>query len=77
MNTERQKPSIDLPSNLSDEAAYAIYSLLEQLTYTVEWRYCAQIRRHLETSQANMQWPQDASTVEEQGELWMDDDIDF
>jgi hypothetical protein len=77
MTTEPQTPSIDLPTDLSDEAAYAIYSLLEQLIYTVEWRYYAQIRRHLEARRSSMQWPQNAPTGDEQGELWTEGEIDF
>lgn len=77
MSTESQESRIYLPTDLSDEAAYAVYSLLEQLIHNVEWRYYAQIRRHLETRESDMQWPKIGPPSGEQGELWLDDVIHF
>lgn len=50
-----------LPNNLSDEAAYELYLLLERLTEVVETQYFAQIRRHI----ASIQPP-----VPENWDLW-------
>tara|TARA_R110001583_G_scaffold195123_2_gene369537 strand:+ start:3563 stop:3757 length:195 start_codon:yes stop_codon:yes gene_type:complete len=40
---------IHLPEDISDEAAYEIYELLEELFMAVEERYYHQIRRHLQS----------------------------
>jgi len=36
-----------LPNRISDETAYELYQILEQLTEVLEQKYYAQIRRHV------------------------------
>lgn len=56
-----------LPEDISDEAAYELYEVLEGLFTAVEERYRERIRRHLQNC-ARERGPEDD---------WEDDDIGF
>jgi len=56
-----------LPNDLSDESAYQLYILMEQLTTMVEQKYYSQIRRHINSLQPSKP---------ENLDLW-GDEIDF
>ena len=40
-----------LPNRLSDEAAYELYQILEQLNEAIDQKYAVQIRRHIASLQ--------------------------
>lgn len=56
-----------LPNDLSDESAYQLYILMEQLTTMLEQKYYTQIRRHINSLQP---------PISENLDLW-GDEIDF
>jgi hypothetical protein len=63
----RNKNTFYLPEDISDEAAYELYEVLEELFMAVEERYRYRIRRHL----------QSYTRVREVDASWEDDDIEF
>lgn len=63
----RNKHAFYLPEDISDEAAYELYEVLEELFMKVEERYRHRIRRHL----------QNCTKARELDASWEDDDIEF
>jgi hypothetical protein len=68
MNEEPPALLLPLPSDLSDEAAWVLFELLQELPLAFERQYSSQLRRY-----AQARWPAEESPQAP----WMTDDPPF